>query len=89
MYGEAKRTGVKFVGIGLLDTKGACAGFVARHHLSFPNGYDQDGRIAHRYGFTYQPYWAVIDRDGRLVRAGYGPSGETELAAAVRALTAR
>jgi peroxiredoxin len=89
VYEQWKPTGVKFVGIGLLDTREACRGFVARHHLSFPNGYDVDGRIAKRYGFTYQPYWAVIDRGGRLVKAGFGPEGQDELTAAVRALTAR
>jgi len=60
VYGQWKQSGVKFVGIGLLDTKEACQAFVQRHHLSFPNGYDRDGTVARRYGFTYQPYWAVI-----------------------------
>jgi hypothetical protein len=55
----------------------------------FPNGYDSDAKIAKQYGFTYQPYWAVIDREGRLVNAGYGRAGEDELAAAVRSLTGR
>jgi hypothetical protein len=62
---------------------------VKRHRLTFPNGYDGDGKIARVYGFTYQPYWAVIARDGTLVRAGYGPSSEEELLAAVHAVTGR
>jgi peroxiredoxin len=89
VYKQWKQTGVKFVGLGLLDTQEACRAFVARYQLSFPNGYDADSQIAKRYGFTYQPYWAVIDREGRIVKNGYGPSGEDELVAAVRALTGR
>jgi peroxiredoxin len=89
VYEQWTPTGVKFVGIGLLDKREACRAFVERHHLSFPNGYDGDGKIAKAYGFTSQPYWAVIDRDGRLVRAGFGPPGEDALVAAVRSLTGR
>ena len=43
------------MGIGLLDSRAASLGFVQRHHLTFPNGYDGDGRVAKLYGFTYQP----------------------------------
>lgn len=60
-----------------------------RHGLTFPNGYDGDGKIARAYGFTYQPFWAVIAKDGTLLRAGYGPSSDEELLAAVRAVTGR
>lgn len=89
MYEQWKQSGVKFVGIGLLDTKKACEAFVRRHHLSFPNGYDGDGTIARQYGFTYQPYWAVIDRDGHLLKTGYGPANESELVATIKSLTGR
>ncbi len=78
---------MKFVGIGLLGKKEACQAFVRRHHLTFPNGYDGDGKVAKLYGFTYQPYWAVIDRQGRLLLAGVGPAGEDELVSTVRRLT--
>jgi len=78
---------MEFVGIGLLDSRAASLGFVQRHQLTFPNGYDGDGRVAKLYGFTYQPYWAVIDKYGMLQRTGYGPSGEEELVTTIRALT--
>jgi peroxiredoxin len=78
--------GVAIVGIGLLDTRQACVDFVRRHHLSFPNAYDEDGRVAKSYGFTYQPFWAVIARDGVLLRTGYGPRDETELRRAIASL---
>lgn len=89
MYEQWKQSGVKFVGIGLLDTKEACAAFVRRHHLSFPNGYDRGGIVARQYGFTYQPYWAVIDKNGYLLKTGYGPANEDELVATIKSLTGR
>ncbi len=89
MYQQWKQSGVKFVGIGLLDNREACQTFVRRYHLSFPNGYDQHGKVAKLYGFTYQPYWAVIDKDGHLVKTGYGPAGEGDLVATIRKLTGR
>ena len=52
---------------------------MAKHRLTFPNAYDADGRVAASYGFTYQPYWAVISRSGLLLRAGYGPADDAEL----------
>ncbi len=89
MYKEWKGKGVKFVGIGLLDSKEATRGFVTRHRLTFPNGYDADGRIAKAYGFIYQPYWATITKNGMLVKASRGPGSEEELVAAIKTLTGR
>lgn len=84
---EWKGKGVRFVGIGLLDSKEAALAFVQKHGLTFPNGYDGDGRVAKLYGFTHQPFWAVIGKDGTLIRAGFGPSGEAELVAMLRSIT--
>ncbi len=89
MWERWQQSGVKFVGIGLLDKKEACQAFVRRHHLTFPNGYDGDRKLARLYGFTYQPYWAVIDREGMLLRTGFGPAGEEELVSTIRRLTGR
>ncbi len=89
MYEQWKQSGIRFVGIGLLDKKEACRAFVQRHHLTFPNGYDQDGKVAKLYGFTYQPFWAVIDKGGNLLMTGYGPANEDALVAAIRKLTGR
>jgi hypothetical protein len=80
---------VEFVGIGLLDSKENSLGFVRRHNLTFPNGYDGNGRIARAYGFVYQPWWAVITKDGMLLRAGRGPASEEELASTIRTLVGR
>ncbi len=86
MYGQWKGRGVKLIGVGLLDSKSEVEGFVRRHHLTFPNGYDEGERVARAFGFTVQPYWAVIGRDGTLLSAGYGPSGEAELVATIKKL---
>lgn len=86
VYQTWKGKGVEFLGLGLKDTREACAAFVRRHGLTFPNAYDSDGRVTQLYGFSYQPYWAVIDKSGTWLRAGYGPSGEAELTATIRSL---
>jgi cytochrome c biogenesis protein CcmG/thiol:disulfide interchange protein DsbE len=88
-YDEAKAKGVAVLGIGLLDGRQACRGFVTRHHLTFPNAYDADGRVAKAYGFTYQPYWAVISRAGVLVRHEYGPTSQAELRTTIDMLAER
>jgi peroxiredoxin len=88
-YQAWKGKGIEFLGVGLLDGKEAVAGFVQKHGLTFANGYDGAGRVAKLYGFTYQPFWAVIDRQGMLLRASYGPSGEQELRSTIRMLTGR
>jgi hypothetical protein len=80
---------VGILGIGVLDNSQACLGFMRRHRLSFPNAYDAGERVAKAYGFTYQPFWAVISRTGVLTRAGYGPEGETELRRTIEAQAAR
>jgi len=86
VYEQWGRRGIRFLGIGLLDSRGACLEFVRRYQLTFPNGYDADGRIAHAYGFTVQPYWAVISKHGTLLRAEYGPSSEAVLVSVIRSL---
>jgi peroxiredoxin len=77
---------VTLLGIGILDRREACRRFVAHYHLTFPNAYDADERVAKAFGFTYQPFWVVISRRGDVVRRGYGPSGEAELRRTIESL---
>ncbi len=88
-YRDWKGKGVEFVGIGLLDSRDKSKAFVDRHKLTFPNGWDGDGRIAKAYGFSYQPYWAVVAKDGNLRFARHGPNTEDELIATIKSLLAR
>jgi len=88
-YQRWQGKGVEIVGFGLLDSKPAVEAFVQRYHLTFPNGYDDNGRIAQSYGFTVQPFWAVISKDGTLLRAEYGPSSEQALEATIETLAHR
>jgi hypothetical protein len=87
VWQDWKGRNVRFVGVGLLDSKEACLGFVRKHGLTFANGYDGEGRVAKLYGFTVQPFWAVIAPDGALVKAGFGPAGEAELRSMLRLVT--
>jgi hypothetical protein len=86
VYTAWKTRGVQFVGVGLLAPKPEAEAFVRRHVLTFPNGYDAGGRVAKLYGFSYQPYWAVVGKDGALIKAGYGPTGEEDLVSTLRRL---
>jgi len=88
-YQRWQGKGIAIVGLGLLDTKPGVEAFVQRYHLTFPNGYDDNGRIAKAYGFTVQPFWAVIAKDGTLLRAEYGPSSEQALEATIETLVHR
>ena len=85
VYEQTKQTGVKIIGIGMMDTRQACQAFVRRYGLTFPNALDPDGDVARLYEFSYQPYWAVIARGGRLLRAGF-LANEGDLAAMIKTL---
>jgi len=88
VYEQTKQTGVKIIGIGMMGSRQACEEFVRRYGLKFPNGFDPDGDVARLYGFSYQPYGAVIARDGTLVRAGF-MANEGDLASIIKTLVAR
>lgn len=87
MYKQWKGKGVEFVGIGVLDSKDKSQDFVRRHGLTFPNGWDGDGKISKLYSFSYQPWWAVITKNGMLQKAAFGPTSENELISTIKTLT--
>jgi peroxiredoxin len=87
VYKEWKGRGVEFVGVAVQSGRERSKGFVDRHSLTFPNGFDGNGAVARAYGFRYQPHWAVINRDGLLMQSGFGPRSEDELVSTLRALT--
>lgn len=62
------------MGVGLLDGEDRVREFVQRHRLSFPNVYDAGGSLARAYGFSRQPFYALVDRQERLVQRGFGPT---------------
>ena len=87
-YGQRKQAGVKIIGVGVMGTRQACQGFVQRFGLKFPNAFDPNGDVARLFEFSYQPYWAVIAKDGTLVRKGF-LADAGDLDAAVKALTGK
>lgn len=87
-YERTKQTGVKIIGIGVMGSRQACQEFVRRYGLTFPNGFDPNGDVARLYEFSYQPYWAVIARDGTLIRAGFLANGG-DLASTIKTLGGR
>lgn len=88
VWQQSKQSGVKIVGIAMMGTRQASQEFVRRYHLTFPNAYDPNGDVARLYEFSYQPYWAVIAKDGTLLRAGF-LANEGDLAAMIKTLVGR
>jgi peroxiredoxin len=88
VYERTKQTGVKIIGIAVMGSRHASQEFVHRYHLAFPNAYDPNGDVARLYEFSYQPYWAVIAKDGSLLQADF-LANEGDLAAMVKTLVRR
>jgi cytochrome c biogenesis protein CcmG/thiol:disulfide interchange protein DsbE len=73
--------GVVFVGVNYQDREAAAREFLARFHLTFPNGPDTGSRVSIAYGVRGVPETFFIDRDGRLA---YRHIGEITLEALVQ-----
>ena len=73
VYAEYRERGVEFVGVNLWDNAGDADAFVQQQDHEYPNGVDEEGRIAISYGVRGIPEKFFIDRDGRIVRKFSGP----------------
>ena len=84
----ARDTGedVTFLGISILDGRGAARDFVKRYRIGFDSVRDTRGVIAKRYGVTGAPETVFIDADGRLVGKYIGAFRRGELEPLVRKL---
>ncbi len=61
------------VGVDWSDSPESAAGFVARHHWTFPVLIDSSGDVGNAYGITGLPATFLLDRRGRIVRRLIGP----------------
>ena len=73
VYDEYTERGVEFVGFNLWDNAGDAELFLQQQGHEYPNGVDQDGRIAISYGVRGIPEKFFLDRDGRIARKFSGP----------------
>ena len=69
---------VQFVGVDVLDQRGAAQEFVRRFHWGFPSVFDPTASIRNSLGFLGQPVTVIFDSKGRrvFVSAGALKSGQ-------------
>jgi len=72
-YEEYAGSEVEFVGVNIWDLPGNAATYVQEFGISYPNGVDEDGKIAIDYGVQGIPEKFFIDRDGIVRQKFVGP----------------
>ena len=73
VYAEYNDKGVEFVGVNLWDNAGDAGVFLQQEGHRYPNGIDEEGKIAISYGVRGIPEKFFINRDGLIVRKFSGP----------------
>ena len=77
---------VAFLTVNQGETKEQVRKFVDARGFKMPVGFDASQQVAKKYGVEGIPHTVVISRDGKiaLVKTGFSPEGEKEIAAAVQ-----
>ena len=78
-YKEYAGREVEFVGINIWDLPDNAAPYVEEFGISYPNGVDEDGKIAIDYGVQGIPEKFFIDRNGLVRQKFVGPIRESTL----------
>ena len=73
VYEEYRGRGVEFVGFNLWDNAGDAELFLQQQGHEYPNGVDEEGKIAISYGVRGIPEKFFLTRDGRIARKFSGP----------------
>jgi thiol-disulfide isomerase/thioredoxin len=76
----------RLVGVDWSDNTSSAAGFVRRHHWTFPVLIDSSGEVGNAYGLTGLPATFLLNSQGRIVRRLIGPQTAAGLLSAVTAL---
>ena len=79
VYGEYRDKGVEFVGVNLWDQPGEADLFVQQEGHQYPNGIDEEGKIAISFGVRGIPEKFFLSREGMIVRKFSGPMDEEKL----------
>ena len=79
VYGEYKEKGVEFVGVNLWDNVGDAETFLLQEGHRYPNGIDEEGKLAISYGVRGIPEKFFINREGLIVRKFSGPMSAERL----------
>ncbi len=73
VYEEYRDRGIEFIGVNLWDNAGDAEVFLQQQGHQYPNGIDEEGKIAISYGVRGIPEKFFINRDGLIVRKFSGP----------------
>ena len=81
------RGDVVFLGLDYVDTEPDAKAYLARYHITYPNGPDKATHWAQTFRITGVPETYIIDKDGRLAYKKIGPFRSLdEILAAVTAV---
>jgi cytochrome c biogenesis protein CcmG/thiol:disulfide interchange protein DsbE len=64
---------VQFLGVDILDTRGAATAFEQEFHIAYPSVFDPSGQIRNSLGFIGQPDTIFFGTDGSRIATLSGP----------------
>jgi len=70
---------VQFVGVDVLDQRGAAQAFIRKYGWIYPSVFDPPGAIRNDLGFVGQPVTVVLDSSGKRVFTWSGALSESRL----------
>ncbi len=70
---------VQFLGVDVLDQRGAALAFIRKYGWVYPSVFDPTGAIRNDLGFVGQPVTVVLDSSGRRVFTWSGALSESQL----------
>ena len=76
---KRKDQGVKFIGIGYLDSDKEALAYLAEFNVTYPNGPDLASKIAPKYRIRGVPETFIVDPEGNIAFFKPGPMSEEEL----------
>lgn len=71
--------GVTFVGVDMLDTRGAGSAFRKRYGATYPMVFDATANTATPFGVWNTPETFFVDRHGRILKRILGPVSDADL----------
>jgi cytochrome c biogenesis protein CcmG/thiol:disulfide interchange protein DsbE len=76
---DYRAQGVSFIGVDYLDIDSEGLDYLARYHITYPNGPDIGSRIFQDYKCTGVPETFFIDKDGVVQHVQIGPISQSQL----------
>ncbi len=70
---------VQFLGVDVLDQRGAAQAFIRKYGWTYPSVFDPTGAIRNDLGFVGQPVTVVLDSAGKRVFTWSGALSESQL----------